>query len=121
MSKRVFALLWAAAFLLSSAGDGFGAHACPYHDAPAAEHLADHGASHAPTSEPGSEGHEGPCTCLFACQASVGVALAAAPPVVVGTERVEVAYGPLDHPQDLLIRRTLPYFIPFANAPPSLG
>lgn len=119
-SKRVFALFWAIVFLLNTAGDGFGAHACLYHDAPGSGHAAQHESAH-DHSEPADEGaHELPFACLFACQASAGTALALEPTVSAGFTTLDAVPVAFDRPESLL-RRNLPHFLPYANAPPSLG
>ncbi|HEU4884639.1 MAG TPA: hypothetical protein VFT45_20455, partial [Longimicrobium sp.] len=88
LRDRLTALLAAALFLLSGAGDAFGAHPCPHHaaigapstvvspavDAPAAAHEG-HAEHHsAPAAPAEHDGHDA-CTCVDGvCPVSAGPA-----------------------------------------------
>lgn len=128
--------------LLSGAGDAFGAHACPHHDAIVAPGYASsvadavdasssmdaadavpHGAhaSHAGTPAPehgdGHDGHEA-CTCGGVCPVSAG------PAPLAGRALLHVPLvlpyaAPAAHPDPTgLPSRLTPYLLPFAQAPP---
>lgn len=134
LHRRVFALLWAIAFVLGTAGDGFGLHPCPHHDGGTAEgseagnetlsahhgHAAEAEVAH--TSEAGHEtpdqGHTGPCTCGSACQASAGVALPGGD-FSQPTAEVVAAAAAAIVASDARVASRPPYFLPFALAPPA--
>lgn len=131
--QRLTALLAAVLFLLSGAGDAFGAHACPHHAAiaaPAAAHAgsaAHHGsaavhhghAAHSSAPAPPAE-HDGhaACTCGGVCP--VGAGAAPLPASATGHLAVLVASAaPAAHLADAeLPTRLVPHFLPFAQAPP---
>jgi hypothetical protein len=128
---RLTALLAAALFLLSGAGDAFGAHACPHHaaiaapasaaapavDAGAAAHHG-HAEHHPAPAAPAEHDSHGACTCGGICPVSTGPAslpesnpghlsvLASLP--APGARRGDAT----------LPSRLVPHFLPFAQAPP---
>ena len=124
-ARRAFALLWALAFVLGTAGEGFGLHPCPHHDGGASHSAAAlpdaHAAHHsAATDHAPAESHDGPCTCGSACQAGTGAALPGGAQLEPTATIVfdEAASLPAD--VSVAIARP-PYFLPFAQAPPRLG
>lgn len=124
---RWTALLAAVLFLLSGAGEAFGAHACPHHTAIAAPHSAGqtpaehggHGAhqSHGPAAPADHDGHDA-CTCGGLCPVSAGPAPLAAPGVVPVPPAV-LAEAPAALPDGTALPpRLLAHLLPFAQAPP---
>ena len=135
--RRFAALLWAVAFLLGTAGEGFGLHPCPHHgngaaaaphagaqDAEHAGHSVDvaagshavHGTSDAAHPE-SHDPHGGPCTCGSACQASAGAALPSDVPQPFGETAVSRSIpGVVTEGLPAPIRP--PHVLPFAQAPP---
>lgn len=122
------ALLAAVLFLLSGAGDAFGAHPCPHHAAiaapgyavsAAADHhaqAADHHASHG-SEAPEHDGHAA-CTCGGICPVATGPAPLAAPALVALPLALADA-PPAAHPDPTgLPARLLAHLLPFAQAPP---
>jgi hypothetical protein len=128
LRDRLTALLAAVLFLLSGAGDAFGAHACPHHAAIAAPDYAapaaaadhhGHGADapHGPAHSAGHDGHAA-CTCGGVCPVSGGPApLAAA--VVLPLPLAPTDAAPAAHPDPTgLPARFSAHLLPFAQAPP---
>lgn len=141
LHHRAAAFIWLIAFVLSTAGDGFGLLNCPHHeaggsDSHAAEHTDGHGhrqgASHAESADhtaPAGHGAEAaphqhddavPCTCGPTCQATMATALAVVPrtepaPVAV----VEQHLTPVGEAAPAAPRP--PYSLPFAQGPPLHG
>ena len=127
---RLFALLLAVLFLGSTAGDGFGLDPCPHHAAPAHASAALHGeagnahSAHthdaAPSPADAPADHSGACTCIGACEAGTGAALSAPPLAAVRAHFV--VHSP-DHraTASSVAPRLLPYFLPYALAPPRHG
>jgi hypothetical protein len=127
LRDRLTALLAAALFLLSGAGDAFGAHPCPHHTAIAApsavaSSAADaahhaHGQHHDPPATPAEhDGHDA-CTCVD------GVCpMGAAPLPASGFGHLPLlarSPAPAARTDDArLPARLLPHFLPFAQAPP---
>lgn len=130
LRQRLTALLAAVLFLLSGAGDAFGAHACPHHaaigvpahdGASAQEGAAGHHGhvAHDPTPAAPAE-HDGhaACTCGGVCPVSTGVAPLAAPATLHLAILVSTA-APAARPDDAALpSRLLPHLLPFAQAPP---
>lgn len=132
LRHRFAALLAAVLFLLSGAGDAFGAHACPHHAAigapdyavQAADHHPDHHASHGesagPISHDGQDGHDGheACTCAGLCPVGAGPAPLAAPWVIrLPLDPPCAAPSALPDPTGLPPRLAA-HLLPFAQAPP---
>jgi hypothetical protein len=122
LRHRFAALLAAMLFLLSGAGDAFGAHACPHHAAIAAPdyavQAADHSDHHASPGQPaGHDGHEA-CTCAGLCPVGAGPAPLAAPWVVrLPLDLPYAAPAALPDPTGLPSRLAA-HLLPFAQAPP---
>jgi hypothetical protein len=132
LRTRLAAFLAAAVFLLSGAGDAFGAHPCPHHAAIGApEHAAaqahtasaadahhEHGAHHAaPDPSAGHDGHAA-CTCEGVCPVSGGPAPLAAP-VLIHLPLLAIAAAPAARTSEAALpSRLVPHFLPFAQAPP---
>jgi hypothetical protein len=122
LRARLTALLAAVLFLLSGAGDAFGAHPCPHHTAIAAPQAAAHDGhaahgAHDPAAPAGHDGHDA-CTCGGICPVSAGPAPLAAPalvPVPLAVLRAATAAHPNE---SALPARLLAYLLPFAQAPP---
>jgi hypothetical protein len=133
LRDRLTALLAAALFLLSGAGDAFGAHPCSHHaaiEAPAAfvsssadaaaaaaAHHA-HAEHHTPPAAPAEhDGHDA-CTCADVCP--VGASAAALPPSTPGHLSVLApSPAPAARTDDATLpARLVPHFLPFAQAPP---
>ncbi len=125
---RIAAGLVAAIFLTSGAEHWFGFNPCPHHDAAlvvagvsdggTGDHHAHHaGSSEAPESD---SGDHGPCACIGPCASPAPTALPAAESgeVAGSFERVEIAVSP---PRDFVLPQFVPYLLPYAHAPPSLG
>lgn len=131
LRDRLTALVAAALFLLSGAGDAFGAHACPHHAAiaaptsvaAAAEHDAaaahhGHGAHHPTPAAPAEhDGHDA-CTCGGVCPVSAGPApLPASTPGHLPV--LATSPSPAARVDDATLpSRLVPHFLPFAQAPP---
>ncbi|HEX6068997.1 MAG TPA: hypothetical protein VFZ18_04220 [Longimicrobiaceae bacterium] len=126
---RLAALLWALAFVLGTAGEGFGLHPCPHHgsgegDAPSVLE-GDHSA-HASTATGGTshhapaDPHSGPCTCGSVCQAAAGTALPVRADIVL-TDAVAESGTAIVASTGLLVASRAPHFLPFAQAPPRAG
>ena len=124
---RLLALLGALLFLFSRTGEALGAHACPHHGlhgaasatehgSPATGHGHPGGAEHAAEPTAPSE-HAGPCTCAGPCHAS-GSSLATDAPLRRSLDlflvRRDVGCLAAEHPRRIL----LPFFHPYATAPP---
>lgn len=128
LRHRFAALLAAVLFLLSGAGDAFGAHACPHHAAIAAPDYAvqaadrhgaheSHGEPAPPASHEGHDGHEA-CTCAGLCPVGAGPAPLAAPWVVrLPLDLPHAAPAALPDPTGLPPRLAA-HLLPFAQAPP---
>jgi hypothetical protein len=128
---RWTALLAAVLFLLSGAGDAFGAHACPHHTAITAPQSAgqvagaEHGGhaaheSHGPAAPADHDGHDGhdACTCGGVCPVSAGPAPLAAPGLVPVPPAL-LAEAPAALPDGTALPpRLLAHLLPFAQAPP---
>jgi hypothetical protein len=130
------AFLAAALFLLSGAGDAFGAHPCPHHaaiaappafaasavDASVADAAADahhgHAAHHPAPAGPAEHDGHGACTCADVCPVGAGAAPLPASrstylPVLATTPAAAARTDDATLPS-----RLLPHFLPFAQAPP---
>lgn len=131
-SSRLSALFTAVVFLLIGAGDVFGLHSCPHHEnaspghgQAAAEHdgTAHHSAHHgeeAGTPAGGADHSGGPCICGGSCPA---VSLAPLPATSISiVEIFPAAVQPVGIRDRIAPReRFLPFFLPYANAPPLIG
>jgi hypothetical protein len=133
LRDRMTALLAAVLFLLSGAGDAFGAHPCPHHAAITAPHApaaiaapaadatdAAHRAHahHTPPAAPAEhDGHDA-CTCGGVCPVSAGAVPLPAP----GFGHLSLlarSPAPAARADDArLPARRIPHFLPFAQAPP---
>jgi hypothetical protein len=132
LRDRLTAFLAAALFLLSGAGDAFGAHPCPHHaaiaapasagasaaDAPAAGAHHGHAEHHpAPAAPAEHDGHDA-CTCGGICPVGTG----AAPLPESNPGRLSVLTltpAPAARPDDATLpSRLVPHFLPFSQAPP---
>lgn len=141
LQHRAAALIWLIAFVLSTAGEGFGLLNCPHHVAPRDDsHAAGHAAAHSHGQRSSPEGagqhseataHERdaashqqddamPCTCGPTCQATMATALAVvsrmepAPVAVVEQHLTPVGEAAPAAPRP-------PYSLPFAQGPPHHG
>jgi hypothetical protein len=131
LRDRLTAFLAAALFLLSGAGDAFGAHPCPHHaaiaapaaftgavaDAPADAHHG-HAAHHPAPGAPAEHDGHGACTCADVCPVGAGAAPLPASssaflPVLATSPAPAARTGDATLPS-----RLLPHFLPFAQAPP---
>lgn len=140
LRDRLTAFLAAALFLLSGAGDAFGAHPCPHHaaiaapaafaapaasaaDASVAHAPADahhgHAADHSAPAGPAEHDEHDACTCADVCPSGAG----AAP---LPRSRFSDLPVPVTSPAPVartddatLPSRLLPHVLPFAQAPPS--
>ena len=123
---RLPALLLAVHFLLAAgAGEAFGYHPCPHHEAVPGKHgpLSAHAGHHVHGSnehQPGTHGdpeQEAPCTCIGTCHGT-----AAAPfPAIAETEIRFVVRGESPPAPDKTagtLSNPLAYLFPHANAPP---
>jgi hypothetical protein len=131
--RRLTALLAAVLFLLSGAGDAFGAHACPHHAAigapaqggGAVDHAAmahhGHGVDHSAPAAPADHDSHAACTCGGVCPVSAGVAPLAGPATFHLAILVSTAAPAARTENAELPSRLVPHFLPFAQAPPSLG
>ncbi|HEX2210625.1 MAG TPA: hypothetical protein VHG93_23290 [Longimicrobium sp.] len=128
---RWTALLAAVLFLLSGAGDAFGAHPCPHHAAIAAPAAVTGAADHAAPSAhhghaghhpapPAPEEHDGhsACTCGGVCPVSTGPAPLPASPTRHLALLVSSAAPAARREDPALPSRLVPHFLPFAQAPP---
>jgi hypothetical protein len=125
---RLAVTLVAATFLLGGAEHWFGLEACPHHDAAFVGHGvseaegADHHAHHGGSSEaPESDsGEHGPCDCIGPCASPSPTAIptTASAAIAASFERVEIS---VSRPREFVPRQFVPYFLPYAHAPPSLG
>ena len=123
----LLALLGAAFFLFSRTGEALGAHACLHHELPGAASATEHGSrvadhGHPALAERAAEPtdpteHAGPCTCAGPCYArgsclATDVALRRA--LNLFWVRWDVGCLASGHPRQIL----LPFFHPYATAPP---
>jgi len=137
---RIGAACLALLLVLVEAGELFSAHPCAHHDpalyaASVSAHAGHHGevgdpehggADHGGPEHGGArhgdsdEGHEAPCTCLWACVSPTPAAL---PEEVSITVAAAIHQAPvvLITASDLPLPRLIPFFLPFSQAPPSLG
>jgi hypothetical protein len=124
---RIAAGLVAAFFLFGGAEHWFGLDPCPHHEAAvvgadgeagSSGHHAHHSGS-SEASEPGSEEH-GPCSCVGTCAAPPATALPVASTyaATVGIEHVEILAS---RAPELVAPQFVPFLLPYAHAPPSLG
>ncbi|HEX5869061.1 MAG TPA: hypothetical protein VFY65_01525 [Longimicrobium sp.] len=132
LRDRLTAFLAAALFLLSGAGDAFGAHPCPHHAAipapsPAAATEAGHasadahhghGEHHPVPDAPAEHDSHDACTCGGVCP--VGAGTVPLPASTLGHLSVLApAPAPAARPGDATLpSRLVPHFLPFAQAPP---
>jgi hypothetical protein len=124
LRDRLTALLAAALFLLSGAGDAFGAHPCPHHaaiapaaDTPAAAHHG-HAEHHPAPDGPAEHGGHDACTCADVCPVGAG-----ATPLPASTFSdlpvFPLSPAPAARMDDATLpARLVPHFLPFAQAPP---
>lgn len=115
--KPAASVLLAAVFLMAAGERAFGIVPCAHHEAaPAGDHAAGHH-GHGDDGPAGHETHDGPCTCLNACQlggaAPAPQAGELAPSVAI-REVVEQCL-PADEPRPALALLLLPY----STAPPA--
>ena len=137
---RLTALLATLVFLFTWTGDVFGQHPCPHHSSvpgPAAHVSAEHGGGMADVDHDAHAGHGGAampdghhgsdpgqehavCTCLGSCPSAAGGALPEdadaglrVAPAWVRDVRPDAAHS--------VLPRLLPFFLPYAQAPPALG
>jgi hypothetical protein len=131
LRDRLTALLAAALFLLSGAGDAFGAHPCPHHAAiaapasPAAPAVDAHAEAHhghaehhpAPAAPAEHDRHDA-CTCGGICPVSAGTApLPESNPGHLPV--LALSPAPAARWDDATLpSRLVPHFLPFAQAPP---
>lgn len=132
LRDRLTALLAAFVFLLSGAGDAFGAHPCPHHAAIAAPEWAapdahpaaadahhGHAADASHSSAPAEHDGHAACTCGGVCPVSTGPAsLAARPAVQLPLVFAPAAPAARSAEAQALPSRFHPHFLPFAQAPP---
>jgi len=130
LRTRLTGLLAATLFLLSGAGDAFGAHPCPHHAAIGApDHAAEsaghaaaeahhgHDARDAAPAVPQEHDSHAACTCDGVCPAAAGPAAPA--PNVFRLPLATAAAAPAARPSRAeLPSRFVPHFLPFAQAPP---
>lgn len=123
--RRIMAVLAAVLFVEGSAGDVFGRHLCPHHDAPVAAQLERSGGGHAGHDAAGGAAHDPAgggdahgCTCVGDCAGAPGVALPNASEefIAEGTPAKSVAMVRRSEAS----RRLPPYFLPWSNGPPIL-
>ncbi|MFW6039966.1 MAG: hypothetical protein ACOC9N_02700 [Gemmatimonadota bacterium] len=119
-------LVWTALFLVCTTGEAVGAHACPHHGHAAVPGAADHGSLpghvHPDAAEPdGGDAapgeHTGPCTCAGPChgtEAQFSTTASSPHTVEAFPVRHRRGYVVARHPRLTL----LPFFHPYANAPP---
>ena len=126
--QRVTAILMALVFLLSGAGELFGAHVCPQHDPIVyqATHGEDDGqaAAHRHHEHPASsgesqDGHEH-CTCLGVCPTSAPAGVPAEVSLTVAETLDWVPVAPAAT-VEVVLPAFIPYFLPYAQAPPLFG
>lgn len=134
-SSRLSALFLAVVFLLIGAGGVFGLHSCPHHDGASSGHeqpAGEGGAHHTPAGHDHAhgEGHEtpadegahsgGPCICGGSCPAA---SLAPLPGTSISiVEILPASVQPAGIRDSVAPReRFLPFFLPYANAPPLIG
>ncbi|MEQ1855703.1 MAG: hypothetical protein ABL963_04480 [Longimicrobiales bacterium] len=125
---RLAVALVATTFLFGGAEHWFGLETCPHHDAAFVGHGtsdaedAGHHAHHGGSSDaPESGGAEhGPCDCIGPCATPSPTALPATASFVAAAsfERVEISVSP---PRDFVPPQFVPFLLPYAHAPPSLG
>lgn len=127
LRDRLTALLAAVLFLLSGAGDAFGAHPCPHHAAiTAPDYVAQAAAEHGGHAAHGAHGSDAPaehdghaaCTCGGVCPISAGPAPLDAP-ALVPVPLALLPAAPTAHPDGTALpARLLAHLLPFAQAPP---
>ncbi len=135
-SKRFSALFGAVFFLLSTTGEGFGFQPCPFHDAlhgaeasgtvaGVADDGLDHSGhtSHEIDEGGGSHGHHSDhelCTHVGACQVAAGGLL---PVQLDAITEIAFASGTVAAipPVERVFVTFVPFFLPYANAPPANG
>lgn len=125
---RLGVALVAATFLVGGAEHWFGLETCPHHDAAfvghgtaGAESSEQHAHHGAPSEAPDSDSAEhGPCDCIGPCASPSPTALpvAASFAIAAGVERVETS---VSSPRDFVSPQLVPFLLPYAHAPPSLG
>jgi hypothetical protein len=119
--RRVFrpagSVLLAAMFLLAAGERAFGFVPCAHHESvPAGDHATGH-QGHGDDGPAGHDTHDGPCTCLNACQlggAAPAPQAATLEPATATDEAVSERL-PRDEPRPALTLRLLPY----STAPPA--
>jgi len=124
--ERSAAGLLAVLYLFGGAEHWLGVDPCPHHDAAFYEAgIVDAGDSghhehHGGTSEPSESEDHGPCMCVGPCATPPPVALPSTTShaIAVALERVESQPAPS---RDAAPLQFLPYLLPYAHAPPSLG
>jgi len=126
---RATALALSALLVLAGLLDVAPGHRCPHHEALPVGHgdAASHPAGHAETggsrwagAAPADAPHNGPCTCVDSCPAGVGQ------PLPVAADARPTAPAPQAsalRPRDAGRNpaRLVPYLLPYAIAPPSIG
>lgn len=127
-ATRSFALLTALLVLFSGTGEVLGAHACPHHGHLGVSEATGHGAAAEdagdgrdlaaqPAGSSAPAGHEGPCTCAGPCHGN-------APEVSTGvpSQRSAGLFSVRRAVGYIVVRHArlsfLPFFHPYANAPP---
>lgn len=123
--RRAMAVLAAVLFVEGSAGDVFGRHLCPHHDAPIAAQLERSGSGHAgheatggAEQDPASGGEAHGCTCVGDCAGTPGVALPNASEEFIAEGKPAKSVASVRHEE--ASRRLPPYFLPWSNGPPIL-
>lgn len=123
--RAVVSALLGLAFAAGLAGEAYGAHDCPHHDADGRRAAAAHGQGGGDTSgladrsaaEPPLEAPpRGPCTCVGSCHATATALHAASPPVLPAAVEADLPSGvPVAEGR---VPRLEAYLLPFANGPP---
>ena len=135
LPHRLAALVAAALFLFSWGGEALGQHGCPHHSgvpgrAAHAEDVSSGHAAHHPAESTAQAGRDGPvpapadshqaCTCQGTCPSAAGVAL---PAVAKDAVPLAVRQGraPLGSAPQIAASRWIPFFLPYGQAPPTVG
>ena len=128
-AHRFVALMAAVLFLFTWTGEALGAHACPHHDAvPGAPatmqgmaHAGHHPAAHAPHDVPAPEHADAhACTCQGKCPSVAGGALPTSDETAlrVAPAAIRAQAAPR---VERIVPTLVPFFLPYGQAPPTLG
>ncbi len=118
----------AAVFWIGGADHWFGFDPCPHHDAAfisadgSGSEVGDHHAHHGGSSDESESdsGDHGPCDCIGPCAVPSPTALPATESfAIAGT--LEYLTVSVSRPRDFVPPQVVPFLLPYAHAPPSLG